>query len=451
MSFRGRMRLSSIIEVKNLWKTYPLYNKPVDRLKEAIHPLRKKYHHDFHALKDLSFEVERGSTLGIVGKNGSGKSTLLKTLAGVLQPSQGQVFVRGRVSALLELGAGFNPELSGNENIDFMGMLMGMSGEEILAKREEIVGFADIGEFINQPVKTYSSGMYVRLAFAISTSINPEILIIDEALAVGDMYFQAKSMKRMKSLMDNGCTTIFVSHDISSIKSLCREVLYLQSGSLVQFGSAAAVCDRYVAEELKTGGFFQETTANLPDTRGMGEPRSPTPSELQAFESKASHERRGSGIVKISHVEITNEIGLPTSSVSYGEKVTISASLTAKSVVDEVVCAFYIRDKNQLEVIGTNNLYEGQRLQAVKAGSDWRIDFTFTNYLKAGNYSIQILLADSLSTTEYYDWIEIAAVFRSLDIPGRPRWALFNPPMSCTISHRSVQMESECTPTTASK
>ncbi|HPH04166.1 MAG TPA: ABC transporter ATP-binding protein, partial [Spirochaetota bacterium] len=182
------------ISVEHVSKVYRLYDKPVDRLKESLHPLRKKYHRDFHALDDVSFEVKKGETVGIIGQNGSGKSTLLKIITGVLTPSCGQVRVNGRVSALLELGTGFNPELTGIENVYFSGTVMGYTREEMDVRLDEILAFADIGEFVRQPVKTYSSGMFVRLAFAVAIKSNPEIMIVDEALAVGDMNFQAKCM-----------------------------------------------------------------------------------------------------------------------------------------------------------------------------------------------------------------------------------------------------------------
>jgi ABC-type polysaccharide/polyol phosphate transport system ATPase subunit len=205
------------IKVESLSKVYHLYDSPRDRLKEALHPMRKKYHHDFYALKEVSFEIKKGETIGIIGQNGSGKSTLLKILSNVLTPTGGSYLVNGKVSSLLELGIGFNPELTGIENVYFNGTLLGFTRAEMEAKMDDIISFADIGEFVRQPVKTYSSGMYVRLAFSMVTCIDPEILIIDEALSVGDTFFQAKSMTKMTKLIkEQNLTLLFVSHDMNA-------------------------------------------------------------------------------------------------------------------------------------------------------------------------------------------------------------------------------------------
>src|SRR6185369_12594138 len=217
------------IKVENLSKVYRLYNSPQDRLKESLHPLRKKYHHDFYALNDVRFEVKRGDTVGIIGTNGSGKSTLLKIITGVLTPSSGSVTVNGRVSALLELGAGFNPELTGIENAYYNGMLMGFTTEQMDAKLEDILSFADIGEFVHQPVKMYSSGMLMRLAFAVIANVDADIMVIDEALAVGDAFFVQKCMRFLRKFMETG-TVLFVSHDTGAAVALCKTAIWLSNG-----------------------------------------------------------------------------------------------------------------------------------------------------------------------------------------------------------------------------
>lgn len=221
------------IQVESLTKAYKLYESPLHRLKESIHPLRKKYHRDFYALHDINFEVKRGETLGIIGKNGCGKSTLLKIIAGVLTPTSGSVHIKGKVSALLELGAGFNPELTGMENIYFSGTVMGLSRAEMDTIVDRIVEFADIGEFIYQPVKMYSSGMFVRLAFAVATCVSPEILIVDEALSVGDIFFQQKCHELMENLMRNGTSVILVSHDMAAIEKYSTSVMVLDCGKTI--------------------------------------------------------------------------------------------------------------------------------------------------------------------------------------------------------------------------
>jgi ABC-type polysaccharide/polyol phosphate transport system ATPase subunit len=235
----------TVVSVESLNKIYRLYEKPVDRLKEALHPLRKSYHHDFYALKDISFQVKRGEILGIIGKNGSGKSTLLKIIAGVLTPSSGSVAINGKIASLLELGAGFNMEYTGLENIYLQGVLFGYERWQIDARVDEILSFADIGEYIHQPVKMYSSGMFARLAFAVSVNVDPDILIVDEALSVGDMAFQEKCILKMKSMVNDQRTILFVSHSLPSIRNFCHRALWLDSGAEVMQDSVHIVCDAY--------------------------------------------------------------------------------------------------------------------------------------------------------------------------------------------------------------
>jgi len=236
------------IKVKNLTKTYRLYNSNADRVKEALHPLRRKYHHEFDALHDVSFDVKKGETVGIIGKNGSGKSTLLKLITGVLTPTSGSVQVNGRISALLELGSGFNPELTGIENVYFNGTLMGISREEMGAKLEDILAFADIGEFVHQPVKSYSSGMFVRLAFAVAVCVEPEILIVDEALSVGDMAFQQKCFDHLNLLKERGITILLVTHDVLLTRNYCEYVVYLQGGNVAMVADAETAGEIYIKD-----------------------------------------------------------------------------------------------------------------------------------------------------------------------------------------------------------
>ena len=233
------------IKVSGLSKFYHLYNSPGDRLKEALNPFKKNYHHDFFALKEVDFEVKRGEVIGIVGNNGAGKSTLLKILTGVLTPSQGEVKVEGKIASLLELGAGFNPEYTGIENIYFQGTLMGYTNAQMREKIDEIIAFADIGEFIDQPVHMYSSGMFARLAFAVATSVKPDILIIDEALSVGDGAFAHKSFNRIMQLKDEGTTVVFCSHTLYQVEMICSKVLWLHEGSLHGWGKASDIVKAY--------------------------------------------------------------------------------------------------------------------------------------------------------------------------------------------------------------
>ena len=226
---------NTAIKVSHLTKVYKLYEKPIDRLKESLHPLKKQYHKDFYALNDVSFEIKKGETVGIIGKNGAGKSTLLKIITGVLTPSSGHVHTNGRISSLLELGAGFNPEYTGVENIYLQGTLMGYSKEEMEAKIDEILAFADIGDFVYQSVKSYSSGMFARLAFAVAINVEPDILIVDEALSVGDFAFQAKCFQKFQTFQKAGKTILFVSHSTQQIIQYCNKAMLIHGGNLIKY------------------------------------------------------------------------------------------------------------------------------------------------------------------------------------------------------------------------
>ena len=236
---------NKVIDIKNLTKKYALYAKPKDRLKEALNPFRKSYHEDFYALNNLNIEVAKGETVGFIGENGSGKSTLLKIITGVLTQTSGEIKIDGKISALLELGSGFNPEYSGYENIYLNGMVLGFSREQIDDMVDDIITFADIGDHINQPVKTYSSGMFVRLAFAVAINVDPDILIVDEALAVGDLEFQLKCMEKFTEFRNSNKTILFVSHDINSIRRFCDRVYWLKNGEIVDEGDTMEVTEQY--------------------------------------------------------------------------------------------------------------------------------------------------------------------------------------------------------------
>ena len=236
------------IEVEHLTKVYKIFNRPSDRVREAFHPFRKRYSHDFYALKDLTFNVRKGENIGFIGRNGAGKSTLLKLITGVLTPTAGTIAVHGSVASLLELGAGFNPEMTGVENIYMNGAIMGRTRSQMDERLADIEAFADIGEFIYQPVKMYSSGMFARLAFAVNAFVEPDILIVDEALSVGDQHFQMKCMKKMRELMDGGTAVLFVSHDLNAIRRFCSRAFWLDHGVLRGQGETNAVVDSYTEE-----------------------------------------------------------------------------------------------------------------------------------------------------------------------------------------------------------
>ena len=286
--------MNTIVEVSNLTKAYKLYSKKSDRLREALDFSGKQYHTPFYALNDVSFAIEKGETIGILGTNGSGKSTLLKILSGVVAPTSGSVMVNGKISALLELGAGFNPEYTGLENIALHGTMMGYSSEEMEKKAEEIIRFADIGEYITQPVKTYSSGMFARLAFAAAINVEPEVLIVDEVLSVGDLRFQIKCMNQMKKMMENGTTILYVSHDISSVRRFCRRSLWLNKGQLMAAGETNEVADQYE-------DYLRCLDANLVSVS--------IPSTSPAEEEEIPFEAKSGDIANIVNFKVTDQHG----------------------------------------------------------------------------------------------------------------------------------------------
>jgi lipopolysaccharide transport system ATP-binding protein len=243
------MNNSIAVRLENISKCYKLYKSPKDRLREALHPFRKRYHRNFYALRDINLNVRKGEGLGIIGRNGSGKSTLLQILCGVLQPSTGSVHVNGKIGALLELGAGFNPEFTGRENVYLNGAILGFSREEMDERFDDVASFADIGEFIDQPVKTYSSGMYIRLAFSLQICIEPDILVVDEAISVGDVFFQQKCFKKIDQILEAGTTLFFVSHNMAAVQRLCESALLLNMGRMEYIGSPVEAASLYQVNE----------------------------------------------------------------------------------------------------------------------------------------------------------------------------------------------------------
>ena len=402
----------SAISVDNLTKIYKLYSSPRDRLKEAFHPSRKKYHREFYALNNISFDVAAGQTIGIIGRNGAGKSTLLKILTGVLSPTSGRYSVNGRVSSLLELGSGFNPELTGLENVFFNGAIFGFSRQEIESKMETIIEFASIGEFIHQKVKTYSSGMFVRLAFSVAISVEPDILIVDEALAVGDELFQRKCYSRIKQLRQSGTTILFVSHGSDSIVQLCDHALLLDRGECILAGPPKSVVAKYQKllyapdEKLEKIRSEIQKTGNeeSPGLRSYKiHPRSLSlgpdnvkqeKKSVKAFfdpglipKSRQAYESNGGEIkeVKISTIEgehVNNLVRRRDYHLSY--KVLFHHSFS------KVRFGMLIKNITGVELGGatTHSLNEGVDL--VKAGDIINVNFRFSTILQPGTYFINV-------------------------------------------------------------
>ncbi|RME59690.1 MAG: ATP-binding cassette domain-containing protein, partial [Candidatus Dadabacteria bacterium] len=319
-----------ILSVQNISKEYRIYSRPIDRLKEIITRGRKVYHHKIIALNNINFSVKRGTTFGIMGRNGSGKSTLLQIIAGTLTPSTGEVRAKGRISALLELGTGFNPEFTGVENVFFYGTLLGLSRSFMEKKLDQILDFADIGEFVNEQIKVYSSGMLVRLAFAVASAVEPDIFLIDEALAVGDARFQHKCILKIKEIIQRGTTVVFVSHDISTVKMLCSEAILLEEGRVVGQGKAEEVAELYhkILFETDSGvasvNAREKTLTNEQTNKVEGKSflQIIGSKKIKEFEQMAEKVRFGSGEAKIIYSEVLDSTGNPTTSVWYGENIT---------------------------------------------------------------------------------------------------------------------------------
>lgn len=413
------------IRLKEISKIYHLYDAPIDRLKEALHPLRKQYHRDFYALDNISFDVKKGETIGIIGRNGAGKSTLLKILTGVLTPTNGCIDIDGKISALLELGAGFNPELDGIENVYFSGMIMGFSREEMEEKMADILSFADIGDFVYQPVKSYSSGMFVRLAFAIATAVDPDILIVDEALSVGDMFFQAKSVSRMRNLIRNGATLLFVSHDTNAVKSLCSRAILLQDGRIAADGDSEVVLEKYfslkVAEEQQVvdhGGDAAKASSGSGGKEGQENPegrfaRAFVPSE--DFLKRASEQRIRNGVIGFRNIMLLDENENEITRVAYDQEIILRMALAVDEVVAELGVGYHIRDKNGFDILYSDNVIEQKKITDLKPGERYVLDWRFKMALQEGQYNISCVLSLpidlSVAKVNFCDFIPFAKQF----------------------------------------
>lgn len=372
------------IQVKGLEKAYKLYDKPSDRLKEALGFGRKKRYKENYALKGVDMTIYQGETVGIIGTNGSGKSTILKIITGVLNPTGGSVHVNGRISALLELGAGFNMEYNGIENIYLNGTMIGFSKKEIDAKMDDILNFADIGDYVYQPVKTYSSGMFVRLAFAVAINIEPEILIVDEALSVGDVFFQAKCYHKFEEFKEMGKTIVFVSHDLSSISKYCDRVVLLNQGVKLGEGSPKEMIDAY--KQVLVGQYVpaaddqsllsdKEITAAA--AAAAGTVKGEVNPELLEYGTKDA---------MITGYKIMDDIGRETSALLKGKECTITMQVHFEHDIEAPIFAFTIKNIKGVEITGTNTMVEKAFLSPVKAGSDMVITFTQKIDLQGGEY-----------------------------------------------------------------
>ena len=372
-----------VIKVRNLNKIYRLYDKPIDRLKESLGITKKKYYKEYYALNDISFEIKKGEAVGIIGINGSGKSTLLKIITGVLSPSSGTIEVNGRISALLELGAGFNMEYTGLQNIYLNGTMMGFSKEEVSKKLPSIIEFADIGEFINQPVKTYSSGMFVRLAFAVAINIEPEILVVDEALSVGDVFFQAKCYKKFEEFKEAGKTILFVTHDLASVNKYCDRVILLNKGVKLDEGLPKDMIDLY-KKLLVKGKNIQSN--NLKEN--IKNNKVTFWKNLMPKNNKALN--YGNDQVDIYDYCICDNKGMITNTCVMDEEFVVKMKVLFKADIENPIFAFTIKDLKGTELTGTNTLFENIETGICRKNTIKEIQFRQNMLLPKGEYLLSL-------------------------------------------------------------
>lgn len=382
------------ISLNNVSKCYKRYARPVDRLKEILLPA-KSIAQEFWALRDINLEISKGETLGIIGQNGSGKSTMLQIIARTLTPTTGEVQVNGRVSALLELGSGFNPEFTGRQNVFFNGRLLGLSHEEIEDKFDEIAAFADIGDFIDQPVKTYSSGMFVRLAFAVAVSVNPDILIVDEALAVGDIYFQQRCFERIKTLRDLGITFLFVSHDPTAIYKLCHRAVLIEAGQLVLDAKPKQVIDLYQAKLLKK----MDIQSDIIDIQMLSDSNAVMSQENDKNALARNGELEEVLInlpdVNLKYIKLLDENEQVIEAVISEQLLQLCIGLSFLKSFDDPHIGFKIRERTGEVVFETNTFCMGQQVGQVESETLLEIRFAFYVPLTEGEYTITVGVADS--------------------------------------------------------
>lgn len=389
------------LRVQSVSKQYRIYNRPADRLKESLTRGRWKTHREFWALKDVSFEAEAGTITGIVGPNGSGKSTLLQIVTGTLEPTHGTVWTDGRIAALLELGAGFDAEFTGIENIFMNGALIGLSKKETERLLPDIASFAEIGDFIYQPVKTYSSGMYVRLAFATAIATVPQILIIDEALSVGDAVFQDRCVRRIKELQQNGTTILFVSHDLGAIRALCSRVILLNGGRIEADGAPTYVLDCYQKIIMASEAAYVEESAHAQEQKITVADESAIPAHTY---------RHGDGSAEILAVELFDDSGSAVKVIETGETVHCRARVVAHADLDNPVFGFFIRNRHGIHLYGTNTKVQGMSFERVGRGEILEVTFSFKAWLAPDSYSISIAVHSFAAIS--FDWLDGALFFR---------------------------------------
>ena len=398
----------SIIDFRQVSKSYPVYHSPKDRLRELITFNRLSYHDDFWALRDVTFDVQRGETFCIIGENGSGKSTLLQIVAGILHPTNGSTKVDGRVSALLELGSGFNPEFTGRENVYLNASILGLTQREIDARYDEIAEFAEIGDFIDQPVKTYSSGMSVRLAFSVAIHVNPQILLVDEALAVGDIYFRQRCMRKIHELRANGITILFVSHAIGDVKAIGDRCLWLDKGVVREFGATDEVVAKYLAAMgEKDSHYLASAPATLQPDSGLAAGSGP----IETVEGIPNVDHRhGDGRAKIIGIAVYDEFGRELRLLEPGSRIVLRISAAAFEEIRSPNLGFMLRNHLGIDFAGTNTTREGHLLPPLQAGDRVTVDFYLDlPELYPSAFSFSPAIADgTLHSYTMCDWVDNA-------------------------------------------
>ena len=425
------------IRAQGLGKHYHIYVKPHHRLLQTLWRGKRQFYRDFQALENINFELMQGQTLGVIGRNGAGKSTLLQLICGTLAPTAGNIEVQGRIAALLELGTGFNPEFSGRENVAINAAILGLSEAQIDQRMDAILAFADIGEFIEQPVKTYSSGMYVRLAFAVAIHVEPDILVVDEALAVGDAFFQAKCMTQMKKMLDAGTTLLFTSHDVGAIKAICQQVLWLEQGKMRAFGKTSAITRQYAQEWVLQANAAQGVVAETVLETGPGSLEhvaTPNLSEVE-LQTAGRLQTVGTGAVRLSDMgwvvsdglETVGEQILSEQLVQWGETVHINARVNIQKPCDHLIVSYHLKNRQNQHVIGSHTYSHPQVYDRQwQAGDSFQVRFTAPVVVHEGQYALTMLvtsISDMVRYTDavFHDWVDDVAI---LTVAPRPLYPL---------------------------
>jgi len=376
--------MSYTVKVEKLTKTYKLYKNNVDRVKEVLLPFKKQYYQEFKALQNVSFTVKKGETVGIIGRNGSGKSTLLQVICGIIKSSSGFIETRGRIAALLELGAGFNPEFTGRQNVYLNAAILGVEDKVINERFSDIVEFAGIGNFVDQPVKTYSSGMFVRLAFSIAVNVDPDILVIDEALSVGDAFFQSKCFSKFKEFQEKGITVLLVTHDMNAVTRFCSKAYLLENGQVHSFGNPKKVVDEY--NRLVVDCSNLKSNAACDDKNSDANVKLSDFSARNEFEINPDENRYGNGMAEIFNAGIYSLEGQPVQTMLHG--LTYEFKLEVRFLGDLInpILSYTIKDLKGFDISGTNTLYKNIKTEKVKKNDVIQVSFRHKNILNKGQY-----------------------------------------------------------------